>query len=254
MKAFLTAIFCLWGASVATAGDINVTADQKVEWHQKEQKIVAVGNAVATRGTDSIKADNLIAHYLGASADAKSKINRIEANGNVKMHSAKADAFGNTLDYDLTKDKAVLVGTPAQIKTENETISARDNITYYPSEQKAVATGNVEGTDKSGNKMYADDMIAYFTKESGKSSSLTLDKVNFSGNVKIVTKDATLTADRGTYFPQSGIVKLFDNVTINQSGNILHGDKAETNLNTGISKLLAGSKKGRVKGVFKEKK
>ena len=94
----------------------------------------------------------------------------------------------------------------------------------------------------------------FFTKESGKSSSLTLDKVNFSGNVKIVTKDATVTADRGTYFPQSGIVKLFDNVTINQSGNILHGDKAETNLNTGISKLLAGSKKGRVKGVFKEKK
>ena len=245
--------YCLL-ANQAFAGDINITADQKVEWHQKEQKMVAVGNAVATRDDMNIKADTLIAHYQNATAAAKSKINRVEAQGNVRMHSAKADAFGNSLDYNLDKDSAVLIGTPAKIKTENETISARQSITYYPSEQKAVAVGDVEGIDKSGNKIYSDQMIAYFEKSSGQSSSLTLNKVDIADNVKIVTKDATVTADRGTYMPQSGLVKLFDNIVINQNGNLLRGDKAETNLNTGISKLLAGNGKKRVQGVFKEKK
>ena len=83
---------------------------------------------------------------------------------------------------------------------------------------------------------------------------MTLDKVDIFGNIKIITKDAEVSAEKGTYLPQSGLIKLFNNVTINQQGNILHGDKAETNLNTGISRLLSGNKNGRVKGVFKEKK
>ena len=170
------------------------------------------------------------------------------------MHSPRADAFGDNLDYNLDRDTAVLTGKPAKIKTEKETITARENITYYPSQQKAVALGNVEAVDKDGNKLYADKMIAYFIKEKEDSSNLTLDKVDIFGNVKIVTKDATVTADKGTYLPNTGLVKLFDNIIIDQEGNLLRGDKAETNLNTGISKLLAGNKKGRVKGVFKEKK
>ena len=97
-------------------------------------------------------------------------------------------------------------------------------------------------------------MVAYFEKSSEQSSALTLNKVDIADNVKIVTKDATVTADRGTYMPKSGLVKLFDNIIINQNGNLLRGDKAETNLNTGISKLLAGNGKKRVQGVFKEKK
>ncbi len=35
----------------AHAEDIRLTADDKVEWHQNEQKMVAVGNAIATKKT-----------------------------------------------------------------------------------------------------------------------------------------------------------------------------------------------------------
>lgn len=254
MKLLAIIISCCFFVTQAFAGNIDITADQKVEWHQKEQKMVAVGNAVASRNDMNIKADTLIAYYQNATATAKSRINRVEAQGNVRMHSAKADAFGNSLDYNLDNDRAVLIGSPAKIKTENETISARQSITYYPSEQKAVAVGDVEGIDKSGNKIYSDKMVAYFEKSSEQSSALTLNKVDIADNVKIVTKDATVTADRGTYMPKSGLVKLFDNIIINQNGNLLRGDKAETSLNTGISKLLAGNGKKRVQGVFKEKK
>lgn len=254
MKLILSAIFLLLSAATVKAGDINITADNKVEWHQKAQKIVASGNAVATRDDMNIKADTLTGHYAPAANGAKSKIKRVEANGNVRLHSAKADGFGDNLDYNLEQDTAVLTGRPAKIKTETETITAKDKITYFPSAQKAIATGDVETTDKDGNKLYADEMTAYFIKAENKSSNLTLDKVDIAGHVKIITKDATVTADSGTYLPQSGLIKLFDNIIIDQNGNLLKGDKAETNLNTGISKLIAGSSTGRVKGVFKEKK
>ncbi|MBE6444789.1 MAG: hypothetical protein E7019_01840 [Alphaproteobacteria bacterium] len=247
---FLFLFFC----TQVHAEDIDITAEEKVEWHQKEQKIVAIGKAIATKGDMSISSSTLSGYYKPKKGQSKGQINRVVADGNVKMHSSQADAFGDNLDYDLTEDRAILVGKPATIKTAKETLTAKDNIIYYPSKQKAVASGNVHVTDQQNNNLHSDKMIAYFTKSNTTKQNMTLDKVDIFGNVKIITKDAEVTAEKGTYLPQSGLIKLFNNVTINQQGNILRGDKAETNINTGISKLLSGNKLGRVKGVFKEKK
>jgi len=250
---FLTLLITLYAAT-SLAADVNLTADEKVEWHQKAQKIVAVGNAVATKEDMNIRADRLTGYYAGRenTPKGKSQITKVEARGNVVMHSAKADATGQAMDYDLKKDIVVLTGTPAKIITDKETISAEDKITYFPSEQKAVATGNVTATDKKNNKLYSDIMTAYFIN--GKTSKMELKEVQIAGNVKIVTDDAEVTAERGTYYPQQGKIKLFDNIVINQQGNILKGDQAETDLNSGISKLISTTKGSRVKGVFKEKK
>ncbi len=251
--AFLTLLAALYAAT-ASAADVNLTADEKVEWHQKAQKIVAVGNAVATKEDMNIRADRLIGYYAGRenTPKGKSQITKVEARGNVIMKSAKANASGNAMDYDLKKDIVILTGTPAKIETDKETITAKDKITYYPSEQKAIASGNVIATDKQNNKLYADTITAYFVD--GQTSKMDLKEVQISGNVKIVTDNAEVRADKGTYFPQQGKIKLFDNIVINQQGNILKGDQAETNLNSGISKLISTTKGNRVQGVFKEKK
>lgn len=252
-SACFTFSFFLLAASPVFGADINITAEQKVEWHQKDQKMVAVGDAVATKEDMTVKADTLTGYY-GKDAAGKGRVTRVTATGNVRMSSPKASAFGDNLDYDLQKEEAVLTGRPAKIDTGNEIITAEDKITYYPEQQKAVALGNVVAVDKDKNTLYSEKMIAYFAKEDPRSQNLTLRKVDIFDNIKIVTPDATVTADKGTYLPQTGLVKLFDNITINQEGNVLHGDKAETDLNTGISKLLSASPKNRVKGVFKEKK
>lgn len=47
----------------AHAEDIRLTADDKVEWHQNEQKMVAVGNAIATKKDMNIRADQMTAFY-----------------------------------------------------------------------------------------------------------------------------------------------------------------------------------------------
>lgn len=247
----ITAIFSLFLSSAATAEDINIHADKKVEWHSKEQKMVAVGNAIASKKDMSIKAGELSAWYQKIPSTGKQQISKVHARDNVIMQSGESSAYGHTMDYDLTADKAVLHGTPAKVKTPTDTITAEDHITYYPSQQKAVAEGNVFATNGE-SKIYADSMIAHFEKD--KAGKTTMKQVKVFGNVKILTKDGTVWADRGTYLPKQGLVKLYDNITIDQKGNKLRGDLAETNLNTGISKMLVapGAKK-RVTGVFIEK-
>ncbi len=247
----LTVLLTLLYAFAARADDVNITADKKVEWHQKEQKVVAVGNAAAVRGNMSVRAATLTGWYKNGSAEQKGRIYRVRADRDVVLDNQTTRAYGDKLDYNLDDDLAVLVGSPATIKTDKETITAEDNITYYPSAQKAVAVGNVEATDKEGNKVYSDQMTSFFKKNG---TTLVMERVEMEGNLKVVTPDTTVTADRGLYLPDDGVVKLFDNVIINQQGNQLRGSEAETNLNTGVSKLLAGGKSGRVRGVFKEKK
>lgn len=232
----------------AQAEDINLVADEQVEWHQKEQKMVAIGNAVATKKDMSIRSDTMTAFY-GKDKNGKTAINNVHAEGKVLMKSPKADAKGNTLDYDLQADTMILRGMPAQIKTATQTISASDNITYYPSLQKAIALGEVLAVDKE-NKIYSDKMISFFEKD--KSGNLEMNKVEIYGHVKIVNPKATVTSKRGLYLPKEGLVKLYEEVTIDQEGNKLNGDYAETNLNTGISKLISNKSK-RVHGIFKEK-
>lgn len=248
---FIAAIFGILSSSYAMAEDINIHADTKVEWHSKEQKMVAVGNAVASKKDMSIKGSELTAWYTKIPATGKQQISKVNARGNVILQSADSTAFGDTMDYDLIADKAVLRGQPAKVKTPRDTITAEEHITYYPSQEKAVAEGNVFATNGE-SKIYSDSMIAHFEKNNAGKTEMK--QVKVFGHVKIVTKDGTIWADRGTYLPRQGLVKLYDNITLDQNGNKLHGDRAETNLNTGISKMLtAPGTKNRVTGVFIEK-
>ena len=239
---------CLLTSFSVNAGNITLDADNQVEYHQKEQKIVAKGNAIAVKDDMKIKADKLTGFY---NSKTKNKITRIEALGNVILTTPQATASGNSLIYSVDTDSAVLNGGPALIKTQNAEISADGTITYYQSQQKAIALNNVIATDANGNKVHADLMTAWFTKDSD--DKLVLDKIDIEQNLKIISNDATVTAVKGTYFALEGKIKLFDDVVISQNGNILKGDTAETNLNTGVSKILSGGKSGRVSGVFKEK-
>ncbi len=250
----LAALLCF--PALSQAQYMNLTADKEVEWDSQAQKMTAVGNAVASKKDMQIRADKMTAYYAKntSAASKKNTITEVHASGTVVMTTPKAKAFGDTMDYDIAKDSVVLRGEPAKIQTDKETITAKDNITYYPSQQKAIATGNVFATDKKNNKIYSDRMIAFF-KKNAKSGALEMDKVEIYDHVKIVTDNANVTADKGLYLPQTGMVKLYDHVMIDQQGNKLQGDFAETNLNTGKSRIIAGkTSQGRVSGVFKEKK
>lgn len=244
----LIAFFSMFLACSVQAEDIKLDADERVEYHQQENKLVAVGNAIASKGNMSIKANRLVGFY---DAKNKNKISRVEAYQKVAMTSDQTKAFGNELIYDVKTDSATLKGNPARIKTPDAEIESEGPIVFWQSEQKAVAENKVRVTDKKGNKVRADKMTAYFTKdEKGK---LIVDRIDIADNVVINSQDAEIVADSGTYYASEDKIKLFDNITINQKGNVLKGDSAETDLKNGISKMLSNGK-GRVSGIFKETK
>ena len=242
--------------STAHAEDIHLTADERVEWYRSEQKMVAIGNAVATKQDMNVRADEMTAFYEQTSGQSGTNIKDVHAIGNVIMTSPSAKAYGDTLDYDLRTDEMILRGKPFAkiITTDNKTITATDNITYYPSQNKAIALGDVVAKDQDST-IYSNKMVSYFTKnDQGQSSLEKVEIYSDNKQVKIVNEQAVVTGEWGVYLPQINKVRLYKNVVINQDGNILHGDYAETDLKTSISRVLSNKKNGkRVSGVFIEK-
>lgn len=228
---------------------MTLDATEQVEWHNNEQKVVAIGKAVATKDDMKISADKITGFYRKTNNN-KTDIYRVIAKKNVKLSSDTTKAFGDDLDYDLDKDEVFLSGKPAKIQTEDASIEAENGIKFYPSKNHAIAVGKVVAVDKD-NTIYADNMDAFF--QNSATGKLEIKNVEISGNIKIVSPQATVTALRGTYTPNDNKIELFDEVTITQGKNILKGDYAQTNLLTGVSKLIANkSGKGRVSGVFVE--
>ena len=232
--------------STAVANDIIITAKEKVEVYQNEKKAIAVGKAAATQNDLTVHGDQLTV-FFSDNQNHKNDISKMNAQGNVHLKMPKADAFGTRLEYYVKEDYMVIIGNPATIKNEKATVRASDNITYYPKLNKAIAKGNVIA-DNGKNKIYADIMETYFKTE--KNGEQVLQRVEIPKNPKIVTKDGNVTAQSGIYYPEQGKVFLYDDVVITQNNNVLKGSRAETDFNTGISKVLSGSK--RVSGIWYE--
>ena len=64
---------CILLANHSFAANITLDADERVEYHQKEQKLIAKGNAIASKDNMSIKASTLIGYYDKTSKNKISK-------------------------------------------------------------------------------------------------------------------------------------------------------------------------------------
>ncbi|MCQ2740599.1 MAG: hypothetical protein MJ210_00560 [Alphaproteobacteria bacterium] len=215
----IISLICLLYAGPLWAGNITIDATERVEYHQKEQKIVVKGNAVVTKDSLHIKAETLVGYYAPKS---KNKFSKIEGFKDIK------------------------------IKTPNGVLTAGGEFVYYDKEEKAVAKNNVVITDIKGNTVKADLMTAYLAKD--KQGNFLIKNIEIEKNIRITNQDTIVTADNGSYNAAKGHIVLSNNVVIRQKGNILKGSKAETNLNSGISRILSGKNSNRVSGVFEEKK
>ncbi|CAA7613077.1 conserved hypothetical protein [Candidatus Terasakiella magnetica] len=260
------------GFEMSKSGDqqIQVYADNGIEWHAEELRVIARGNAHAVRGTMTIDADMLTAHYRkGAKGD---EIWRLDADGNVTIRSPNDTATGAKAIYDLDKAVFVLKGAPTKLVTPTETFQATESLEYWELKRMAVLRGDAIATQED-KKLQADVLTAHFQSkdkmapakaktnaaaakgESG-GNGLELQRAEAFGHVILTTPSEVLTGDRGDYNVESGIATVSGSVKITRDGsNQLQGGYAHVNLNTGVSKLFAGTPGGsetgqRVQGVF----
>jgi len=253
IKTFITFLFIALISSNAMAEDIKITSDDGIEWHQNEQKIVAIKNVVAKKDGMILNSQKITALYKNSEKkNQKTAIYYVIAEEDVFMNNNTAKAYGEKLEYDIEKEIILLSGKPAKIKTESEVITAKDVIEYYPKKEIAIGRGDV--TLVKGDKtISADIMKAYFTK-SRLTQNLEVDRIEFFDNIKITTPNEVLTGDKGIYYAKKSIATISDNVKITQGKNSLSGDYAEINLKTGFSKLKSKKENGRVKGIFVQEK
>lgn len=238
-------------------GPIEVTAEESLEWYQDQQLYVARGKAKAVRGTMVIEADLLTAHQRdkAASDGAGNKadpsqfsgdIDRLTAEGNVRITDPRQQIFGEKAIYDLERRIAVLTGQNLKYQTAKETVTARDSLEYHEAEGLAVARGDAVAVQNK-RRVEADVLTASFAANA--SGEQDLRQIIAEGGVTIITGSDIAKGDRAVYDLAKDIAVLSGNVQINRGGTQLTGDKAEVEFKTGQSRLLNDGK-GRVRALL----
>jgi lipopolysaccharide export system protein LptA len=242
-----------------SAGPVEVEANNGIEWQQGQQRFVARGNAVASRGSVSIHADELIAYYGdstgGATGDGAAQaagmgdIKRLEAHGTVMIVSPTETASGTDAVYDLQTGLVTLTSSagPVRLETQKETVTARDALEYDVRAQVAVARGDAR-LIQAGRVLQAPLLTAHLVTVNGKSELSTVDA---TGGVLITTEKETARGSQGKYNAKTGIATLTGSVTLTRGQNVLQGGMATVNMKTGVSSLSGSSATdGKARAVF----
>jgi lipopolysaccharide export system protein LptA len=254
---------------------LEVQADSGIEWQQDQKLYVARGNAVATRGPASVRADTLIAHYrevkgsgTGGNASGNTEIYRVEAEGSVTMTREGQTIVGDRAVYDLDQALMVVTGKALKLSTATDTVTARDSLEWYDQKQVAVARGNAVAV-RNGKTIKADVLTAYMVKtkpadsktparsskapmaQSGKPSPTPvaapagppaaesrINRVDAQGHVVVTNAMDTGRGDYGVYNAETGICTLVDNVVIARGKDVIKGQYGVMDLNKNVSRML----------------
>lgn len=215
---------------------IDIEADNGIEWQQRSLMFIARGNARASRGNVTIRADQLRAYYRQIKGGG-TEIWRLDALGHVQITTPGETAYGGHAVYDV--DNAVLVlseGHPVRLLTPTTEITAQKQIEYWDKKQVAVARGHAQVVQDT-KKLSGDVITARIRKNAQGKSEIW--QVEAFDNVVIHTAQDVVTAARGVYNLTSGVAHLSGSVTITRGPNRLNGCRADVNLKTGISTLLS---------------
>ena len=172
------------GIDLSHGGPITVTARDGMDWLQNEQQVVARGDARAVRGTVTVTADTLIAHYrkkatagappaatpahpakplVPGSADdtGSSEIYRLDAIGHVHIFTPSDNAWGDKAVYDMDQAVLVLTGSDLRLTTPQDIITARDDMEYWSQKHMSVARGNAVVVTSDAKRVAADTLVSY---------------------------------------------------------------------------------------------
>ena len=230
---------------------IEIDADNGIEWQQQKLIFVARGNARARRGDLTVEAETLRAYYRERK-DGSTDIWRLDAEGDVKISTPGETAYGQSAVYNVDDGTLVLKGgKKVRLVTQQDEITADQQLEYWEKKQMAVARGNALAV-RADRRLAADILVAYFRPD--KNGKNSIHRIEAFDNVRIVTAKDTASGDRGEYDVESGIATLTGSVRITRGNTRLKGCRAKVNMNTGVSRLFgcgsAASGGQRVRGLI----
>ncbi len=263
------------GLDMSKGGPVEVTSREGIEWHQHEMLVIARGDARAVRGTVTVAADTLTAHYrkkpgsappaatpaaapssglLGGSDTGSSEIYRLEADGHVKIFSPTDIAVGDHAIYDIDQAVMVMTGANMSLTTPTDVMTARDTMEYWSQKHMAVGRGLATVTTSEGRRLAADVLVGYIStaqaaapaKAAAKppsgnnplASGGKLQRVEAFGHVEARTATETITGERAVYVADTGIARIVGHVEVTRGQNHAVGDEALVNMTTGVSSLI----------------
>ena len=100
-------------------GRDKITADDSLEYFDGEKRAVAKGNAQARHDDQQIRADTLIA-FFEPDTDDKMQVERVEAEGNVRVRTPTEVAMGDEGVYFVEEERATLSGNVKITRDDNQ--------------------------------------------------------------------------------------------------------------------------------------
>lgn len=225
-------------AAAQTAPEpVEITAQDGLEWRQKEKTLIAEGSVVLTRGTLKLQAETVSAYYRDSKASDQQEVYRVDAAGDVRIASDGTTGYGDSAAYDLDQGVFVLSGGTPRFEATNLTVTATQNLEYWEQKKLAVARGSAIA--QSGDRRIAADILSAYVEPAGQNEG-KLQRVEAIGAVVITTSAEMAKGKEAVYDAASGLATLCGDVEVRRGDNVLRGNCAEVNLNTGVSRLVGG--------------
>jgi len=232
---------------------LKIDADSGIEWHQNDRAYVARGNAKATRGNVSVRANTLTAFYRPRAGapdpnQGSNEIYRVVAEGRVILASTTQTVTGDRAVYDLDQGVVVVTGKDLRLTTPTDLITARDSLEWYETKGQAVARGNAVAI-RDDRRLNADVLVAFV--ERPQNAPARINRVDAHGGVHVSTPTEIARGRSGVYNLDTGLVTLTGNVSITRGENEIKGETAVVDLNNNVSRMLPGANTGgRVQGLI----
>ncbi len=241
LKKYILGIFlCLFSLNLALAENLEIEATGFLEWNQEGKSYKAIGNAIASQGTRSLKADEIMAFY---ESEENRDIIRIEAEGGVSFTDSINSGYSDKLSYDMDTQIVSLSGDNSRFRSNQFVADAAKLIRFNETTGELLLQKDAMILI-TGNRRIEAQQIEILLTEGGEVSIIkaltTVKLTENSGRIAL--------ANEAFYDAETGEMNLIEAVQIIDGKNQLQGDKAIINMETGYSKIFAGEKNTRVSG------